>query len=92
MKNIYAEYFQVRYSNLPKWIILVNWSVFFVFFFFAAVSPQAKACYGLHFASCYRPTQYTSLVGSSHLSVCGYYPDLLYRVSTNLVPPTGIWC
>ncbi|TMS19234.1 R3H domain-containing protein 2, partial [Larimichthys crocea] len=39
-------------------------------------TPKAKACYGLRCS----PAQYTALVGSPHLPVCGSHPDSLYRV------------
>ena len=52
---------------------------------FCSHSPtlKAKACYGLRFAPCCSPAQYTTLVGPLHLPVCGSYPDSL--------SPAQIW-
>lgn len=51
-------------------------------------TPKAKACYGLRFAPCCSPAQYTTLVGSPQLPVSGSHPPTLHSPS-HLVPATG---
>lgn len=51
-------------------------------------TPKAKACYGLRFAPCCSPAQYTTLVGSPQLPVSGSCPPTLHSPS-HLVPTKG---
>lgn len=48
--------------------------------FFPQPDQKAESCYGLLFARCCTPAQYTTLVGYPHLPVCGSHPDPLYKV------------
>ncbi|KAI9548811.1 hypothetical protein NQZ68_003345, partial [Dissostichus eleginoides] len=53
--------------------------------------PKAEACYGLRFAPCCSPAQYTTLVGSP-IFLRGSLQTHCTEYSTDLVPPTVINC